>query len=243
MKEIFLNTVYNADCMNFMHFIPDGCIDLAVIDPPYGKSKLEWDVPLDLWLLWKHLDRLLKPNSAVIIFTKQPYTSEVVLSNLKFFKEEWIWQKSKSSNFMNAKKSPLRNHENILVFYRRPPTYNPQGLKNVHVNSGRKRKGSTFYGRTGCREKYTQTQGNYPKTVIQFNSEHNPLHPSQKPLKLVEYLIRTYSNKFDTVLDCVSGLGTTALACLNTNRHFLCIERDEEFYELSTKRIKNETLS
>lgn len=237
--------IKQGDCLDLMKEIPNKSIDMILCDLPYGTTKNHWDSLIDLNLLWNQYERIIKDNGAIALFSQQPFTSILTCSNLKIFRYEWIWKKSKSSGFMNAKKMPLKNHENILVFYKKLPTYNPQGIiKGVSVKTGRTRKGnSRNYGKTGCGDKdYIQTQCNYPKDTIEFSNPSNKghLHPTQKPVALLEYLIKTYTNENEIVLDNCMGSGSTGVACVNTNRDFIGIELDEKYFNIAKERIERQ---
>ena len=241
MSEIRL---YQGDCLELMKDIPDGSIDMILCDLPFGTTKNHFDIPLPFKEMWKHYNRIIKDNGAIVLFSQMPFTASLVLSNTKMFRYEWIWQKSKSTGFMNAKKMPLKSHENILVFYKKLPQYNPQGLSSgVHLKTGRSRKGnSRNYGKTGCgNPEYIQTQTGYPKDIIKFSNPSNKghLHPNQKPIDLLEYLIKTYTNEGETVLDNCMGSGSTGVACVNTNRNFIGMELDKQYFDIATERIAN----
>ena len=235
--------LYQGNCLGVMKQIPDKSIDMILCDPPFGTTKNEYDKIIPFGLLWNQYERIIKDNGAILLFSQQPFTAQAVLSNPKLFRYEWIWQKTKSTGFMNAKKMPLKSHENILVFYKKLPTYNPQGIMTgVQYITGRTRKGnSRNYGKTGCGDAgYIQTTANYPKDIITFSNPSNRghLHPNQKPVALLEYLIKTYSNGGDTVLDNCMGSGSTGVACVNTNRNFIGIELDEQYFEIAKSRIQ-----
>lgn len=231
-----------GDCIEVMNSIPNESVDLILCDLPYGTTENDFDKPLDLKELWKQYDRIIKKNGAILLFAQSPFDKILGCSNLKDLRYEWVWQKTKSTGFMNAKKMPLKSHEMILVFYKKLPTYNPQGVKHgVALKTGRSRKGnSRNYGKTGCgNPEYIQTTTNYPKDIIQFSNPSNKghLHPTQKPVALLEYLIKTYTNEEETVLDNCMGSGSTGVACINTNRRFIGIEIDEGYFEIAKKRI------
>ena len=233
-----------GDCLELMKDIPDKSIDMILCDLPYGTTKNKWDSVIPFEPLWKQYNRIIKDNGVIVLFSQQPFTAQLILSNINLFRYEWIWQKTKSTGFMNAKKMPLKSHENILVFYKKLPTYNPQCVKvGVHLKTGRSRKGnSRNYGKTGCgNPDYIQTTSNYPKDIITFSNPSNKghLHPNQKPVELLEYLIKTYTNEGDVVLDNCMGSGSTGVACANTNRNFIGIELDENYYKIACERINN----
>ena len=242
MRKMRLNYIDNVDCMEGLKEIPDASVDMVLCDLPYGTTKNEFDKPLPLEHLWAQYNRIVKDNGAVVLFGQQPFTSQLVVSNLKQFRYEWVWVKSKATGFMNAKKMPLKAHESVLVFYKKLPTYHPQGTKKgVSIKTGRSRKGnSRNYGKTGCGDPdYIQTVTNYPKDVIRFNNPSNKghLHPTQKPVALCEYLIKTYTNPGEVVLDNCMGSGTTAVACLRTGRNYIGFELDEGYHAIAQQRI------
>lgn len=231
-----------GDCLIQMQRIPAKSVDMILCDLPFGTTENEWDNIIPFDRLWQQYNRVIKDSGAIVLFSQMPFTAQLVMSNPKYFRYEWIWQKTKCSGFMNAKKMPLKQHENILVFYKKLPTYNPQGIKTgVSMKTGRSRKGnSRNYGKTGCgNPEYVQTTSNYPKDIICFSNPSNKghLHPNQKPVKLLEYLIKTYTNEGEIVLDNCMGSGGTGVACLNTKRRFIGIEMDTEFFEIAKNRI------
>jgi site-specific DNA-methyltransferase (adenine-specific) len=235
--------LHKGDCLEIMKSIPDRSVDMILCDLPYGTTKNNWDRPLPLDILWKQYNRIVKDNGCIALFSQMPYSAELVISNKKLFRYEWIWEKSKSTGFMNAKKMPLKQHENILIFYKKLPTYNPQGIiTGVSIKTGRSRKGnSRNYGKTGCgNPNYIQTVTNYPKDIIRFANPSNKGHlfATQKPVSLLEYLIKTYTNESETVLDNCMGSGSTGVACVNTNRNFIGIELQDKIFEIAQERIE-----
>ena len=229
-----LNKIYNEDCLIGMKEIPDKSIDMILCDLPYGTTRNKWDTAIPLNWLWDEYNRVIKDNGAIVLTAQTPFDKVLGVSNIENLKYEWIWQKPSGTGHLNAKKMPLKNHENILVFYKKLPTYNPQFTegKVYKAKSGR---ASSNYGP----QKSVTTQNNgqrYPLSVQNFNKE-NGLHPTQKPVTLFEYLIKTYTNEGETVLDNCMGSGTTAIACINTNRNYIGFELDEEYYNLANERI------
>ena len=228
----------HGDCLDVMKDIPDKSIDMILCDLPYGTTKNKWDSVIDLNELWTGYERIIKDNGAIVLFSQMPFTAELTHSNLKLFKYEWIWEKDNGTGFLNAKKMPLKIHENILVFYKKLPTYNPQmrtGFKPYKCKQGRH---STNYG---LYEQGHITESNgerYPIDIIEFKKDTG-LHPTQKPVALLEYLIKTYTNENDLVLDNCMGSGSTGVACVNTNRNFIGIELSEEYYNIAKERITN----
>ena len=239
-----LNTIYNEDCLEGMKRIPDGSIDMILCDLPYGTTQNKWDSIIPLEPLWEQYKRIIKERGAIVLTAQTPFDKVLGASNLKMLRYEWVWQKTKASGHLNAKKMPMKNHENILVFYKKLPTYNPQGLIDGEFNNSRpalNREGTNYGKETS--NFGTSTKGNYPKTVQLFAnpSGKNHLHPTQKPVALFEYLIKTYTNKGETVLDNCMGSGTTAIACLNTDRQYIGFELDETYHKLSLERIESHT--
>jgi DNA modification methylase len=239
-----INKIFNEDCLEGMKRIPDKSIDMVLCDMPYGKTACKWDVVIDLEKMWIHINRIIKKNSAVILTSAQPFTSILVCSNLKMFKYDWIWKKNKGVGHLYAKNQPLKDKEDILVFYKNKPTYNPQftigkpfgdkkGPDKISAN------GSECYGKYK-KINYPNKDGKrYPKQVIEFKVVERTIHPTQKPIALMEYLIKTYSNEGDTVLDFCMGSGTTAIAAINTKRNYIGFEKDKTYYDLSLDRIKS----
>lgn len=229
-----------------MKKIPDGSIDLVLTDPPYGTTACKWDTVIPFEPMWEQLKRVTKKNGAIVLFGSQPFTSALVMSNPKMFKYEIIWEKEKPTNFLLVKKQIAKQHENILVFYSNQPTYNPQMYKcedkyldkrKTYNNSEQKQ--DSIIGKTTLQCKRRKEDGlRYPKSVYKVSRERNSLHPTQKPVALMEYLIKTYTNEGDTVLDFTMGSGTTGVACKNLNRNFIGIELDKEYFEIAKKRIE-----
>lgn len=226
-----------GDCLEIMKDIPDESIDMILCDLPYGTTKNKWDSIIDLNELWNGYERIIKDNGAIVLFSQMPFTAELVHSNLKLFRYEWIWEKENGTGFLNAKKMPLKIHENILVFYKKLPTYNPQMRKGFKPYKCKQGRHSTNYG---AYEQGHITESNgerYPIDIIEFKKDTG-LHPTQKPVALLEYLIKTYTNECDIVLDNCMGSGSTGVACINTNRNFIGIELDEKYFEIAKERIE-----
>lgn len=234
--------LYNDDCLNVMPKLEEGSIDLILADVPYGTTACKWDSIIPLEPMWEQLKRLIKPNGAIVMTATQPFTTTLINSNMKMFKYNWIWNKVTARGHLVAKKRPLAQHEDICVFYSKAPTYNPQMVdrppdkiikakecSRTSILSGGKQKGEQPYK---IYDKW------YPKTIITVsNSSKNRVHPTQKPVALMEYLIKTYTNEGDTVLDFTCGSGTTGVACKNTNRSFMGIEKDEKYFDIANDRI------
>ena len=232
-----LNKIYNEDCLEGMKRIPDKSIDMILADLPYGTTQNKWDSIIPLEPLWEQYHRVIKDNGAIILTSAQPFTSILTVSNLSLFRYDFAWDKKQITGFLNAKKMPLRKHENILVFYKKPPTYNPQfTLENPYEVE--RNNHSENYGKQAASK--TKSDGRrYPTSVLRIPQVRvKGGHPTQKPVALFEYLIKTYSNEGDTVLDNVIGSGTTAVACINTNRKFIGFEMDETYYSMAKKRIE-----
>ena len=232
-----------GDCLELMKQIPDGSVDLILTDPPYGTTQNKWDSVINLESMWKEVWRVLKPNGACVLFSAQPYTSVLVTSQIKYYKYEWVWVKNLKTGNLNARRMPMGGHETLQVFYKKPPTYNPQKRKRTtEVKSGNKFNSKTSnYG--AQKEEYLDRQSDEinPDTVLlQFKCVHNSsgkVHPTQKPVALLEYLIKTYTQEGETVLDFTAGSMSTAIACINTNRKGIMIERDEHYFKVGSDRV------
>tara|TARA_R110001599_G_C12191500_1_gene654915 strand:- start:57 stop:941 length:885 start_codon:yes stop_codon:yes gene_type:complete len=284
------NELILGNCLEAMKEIPDGSVDMLLVDLPYGTTQCKWDSIIDLEELWKHYNRVCKKNAAMIFTAAQPFTSALVMSNPKFFKYTWVWEKSKATGYLNAKKMPMRAHEDICVFYRKPPIYNPQKTQGKAYDKGIAHRPTDVYSQQGQKERNARrkelqkatsqslelelqthklsfdgtteeqierlvdlikpskvhvknTTGlRYPRTVQYFKTAESEgkksvIHPTQKPLALFEYLIKTYTNEGDLVLDNCIGSGTTALACINTGRDYIGIELDEEYFNKASERL------
>lgn len=240
-------TIKRGDCLAAMREIPDGSIDMVLCDLPYGTTQNKWDTVIPFDELWSAYRRITKPNAAIVLTAAQPFTGALVMSNPKLFKYQWVWAKSRVTGVLNAKKQPLRCHEDVLVFYRAQPTYNPQGteacVKRAHT--GRTAKGSsTNYGAITPTEdgNYDQTTTGYPRSVLSIPSEGKTIHPTQKPVALMEYLIRTYTNAGDLVLDNTMGSGTTGVAAIRAGRRFIGCELSDEYADIAEGRILAELI-
>lgn len=230
-----------GDCLEIMPTLPVASVDLVLCDLPYGTTQNKWDSVLPLPALWRAYARVTKKAAALLFTAQTPFDKALGASNLSLLRYEWVWQKNVATGFMNAKKMPLKCHENVLVFYVELPTYNPQftpGKPYMQKRAGRVDTGEN-YGTVGIKERTdTVNDGKrYPQTVIAFNREIG-LHPTQKPVALMEYLIKTYTNPGDTVLDNCMGSGTTGVACVNTDRNFIGIEKDPTYFEICKQRIE-----
>lgn len=234
-----------GDCLERMKDIPEGSVDLILTDPPYGTTQNKWDSIIDLEVMWEHVWRVLKPNGVIALFSAQPFTTVLISSQIKHYKYEWVWVKNLKTGNLNARRMPMGGHETIQVFYKKPPNYIPQKRKRTtELKSGNKfNSKTTNYGQQ--RDEYLDRQSDFinPDTVItNIKCVHNSsgkLHPTQKPVALMEYLIRTYTNEGETVLDFTMGSGTTGVACRNLTRKFIGIEMDDKHYDIAKDRILN----
>lgn len=233
----------HGDCLEKMKEIPDKSIDLILCDMPYGTtSKNKWDSVISFTDLWGAYNRIIKDNGAMLLFGQPPFSSVLIASNIKNFRYEWIWQKTLPQGFLNSNRMPLRATENVSVFYKKLPTYNPQMRDGKPYNKGiRKANCTTNYGDFGETVAKNETGKRFPINILSFsNGNHkNILHPTQKPVALLEYLIKTYTNEGDTVLDNCMGSGSTGVACVNTGRDFIGIELDDNYFQIAEKRIND----
>jgi site-specific DNA-methyltransferase (adenine-specific) len=242
-----IDSIIHGDCLEVMKEIPDKSIDMILCDLPYGTTACKWDTIIPFEPLWAQYKRVIKDNGAIVLTASQPFTSMLVMSNPRLFKYEWIWHKNNGGNFLNAKKMPLKQHENILVFYKSQPTYNPifeqrseQGALRVKhkIKSGKAKEERVYRKSDSVTSQYDDLRN--PQSVQFFKVERG-LHPTQKPVALFEYLIKTYTNPGDIVLDNCVGSGTTAIAALNTGRFFIGIEKERKYVEITNKRIREHT--
>ena len=241
MDKIELNKIYNEDCLEGMKRIPDGSVDMILCDLPYGTTASKWDEIIPFEPLWEQYDRVIKNNGAIVLTASQPFTTKLIMSKSDWFRYTWVWDKKKAGNIFLAKKQPMKIHEDIVVFSKKPHFYNPQMVKRDKVKKSKNYGTGESFG--GTREKedkvYTYTH-TYPKSIIEFSNarQKGKVHPTQKPVELFEYLIKTYTNKGGTVLDNCMGSGTTAIACLNTNRNFIGFEMDKGYFDIANERIE-----
>ena len=233
-----------GDCLDILPTLADNSVDMVLVDLPYGTTACKWDSIIPLDKLWEQYNRICKEDGAMVFTAAQPFTTILATSNLDNFRYEWIWEKPQGTNPMNVKVMPLKSHENILVFYRKKPIYNPQMWHSTPYSgfSSDTSKIGEVYGSAKSKHRDNPEGSRYPKTVLKFKQEKG-LHPTQKPVALMEYLIKTYSNEGETVLDNCMGSGTTGVACVNTNRNFIGIEMDETYFNISKNRINNPLLS
>ena len=236
------NQIYLGDCLDIMKNIENKSVDMILCDLPYGTTQCSWDTVIPFEPLWGQYERIIKDNGAIVLFGSEPFSSLLRTSNIKMYRHEWIWYKDKSGNFMNCKFEPMKVHENIMIFGKKKGTYNPimelRNEKNKRNNKPRTNTSNIIH----TQEFYTEkSRGNsdykYPTSIKYFNSVRNGLHPTQKPVDLCEYLIKTYTNEGELVLDNCIGSGTTAVACINTNRNFIGIEKDEQIFNTAVNRI------
>ena len=231
--------LYNGDCLELMKNIPDGSVDLVLTDPPYGTTACKWDSVIPFEPMWEQLNRIIKPNGAICLFGSEPFSSALRMSNIKHFKYDWIWNKKLAGNGILAKKQPLKIHEIVSVFH--SGIYIPQMTKGKYrkkMTGGIKE--SEITGGNAVVDEYSNDLY-YPKSILEYgigNMRKGRLHPTQKPIDLLEYLIRTYTNDGETVLDFTMGSGSTGVACVNTNRRFIGIELDEGYFNIAKKRIE-----
>jgi len=230
-----------GDCLERMKEIESGSVGMVLADPPYGTTACKWDSVIPLEPMWDQLKRVIKPNGAIVMTASQPFTTTLIASNMKMFKYCWVWEKSRFANQMLAKKQPLKIHEDVIVFCKGSAPYNPQGL--IECNKITKQ-GSKVTDNNGGGQRdtsYRQTHTNYPRTIQSFKSASKTVHSTQKPVALMEYLIKTYTNEGETVLDFTMGSGTTGVACKNLNRKFIGIELDETYFNIAEERIEKHT--
>ena len=224
-----------GDCLELMNDIPDGSIDMILCYLPYGTTKNKWDSVIPFEPLWEQYNRVIKDNAAIVLFSQMPFTVDLVASNYKDFRYEWIWEKLSASGHLNANRMPMKKHENILVFYKKLPTYNPQFTKGKPYVATRS-KHSSNYGKQKDNTTTINDGKRYPVDIIKFNNDRG-LHTTQKPVELLEYLIKTYTNEGEIVLDNCMGSGSTCVACVNTNRHYIGFELDQQYYDIACKRL------
>ncbi len=235
-----------GDCLELMKSIPDGSVDMILCDLPYGTTACKWDTIIPFEPLWKQYKRVMKSNGVIALNGSQPFSSALGASNLPMLQYSWYWRKTRATGHLNAKKRPMKDVEDILVFYSSQPTYNPQGLLPLnkvqrnsasHIARGITSDATSVVTGGITKIDYTQEFTNYPRQVLEFPSEGNTVHPTQKPVALCEYLIKTYTNEGETVLDNCMGSGTTGVACKNLGRKFIGIEKDEKYFEIAKQRI------
>jgi len=236
------STLIHGDCLEKMQFIPDGSVDLVCCDLPYGTTQCKWDTPLDLAFLWDQYKRITKPSAAILLFAQTPFDKVLGCSALSMLRYELVWHKPEATGHLNVHKAPLKAHENILVFYDKLPTYNPQKTSG-HVRKTSVKRGceTPVYGSQKFEALHYDSTDRYPTSVLRFSTDKQSLalHPTQKPLALIEWLVLTYSNAGDVVIDNCMGSGTTGVACCRLNRNFIGIEREEAYFKIASERISN----
>jgi len=238
------NEIYLGDCLELMpKHIEDKSIDMIFCDLPYGTTQNKWDSVIDLDKLWVEYNRVIKDNGAIVLFAQTPFDKVLGSSNLKMLKYEWVWEKTQATGHLNAKKMPMKAHENILVFYKNLPTYNPQKTTgHKPMNSGVRRsslKNENYNEINKVDLPFGGDTDRYPRTVLEFKSDKQKkyLHPTQKPLLLIEYMIKTYTNEGDLILDNACGSGTTGRGAKNLNRNYIMMEQETKYYEIACKRV------
>lgn len=253
MKTFDTGTFYKGDCIEIMSTLPSASVDMILCDLPYGTTACSWDAIIPFEPLWEQYWRVLKPNRAVVLTASQPFTTALAASQLQYLKYEWIWRKTRATGHVHAKNKPMKQHENVLVFSQgntlhegqsdnRMPYY-PQGVnpryKPLVRRKDNQHSDSVFAKRASHPELVTSEFEGYPNSVLNFDSEFSTIHPTQKPVPLFEYLIRTYTNEGETVLDNTAGSGTTAIAAINSDRQWICIESDADIFKTATDRVNN----
>ena len=241
-KKTTSNVVlYHGDCLEKMKLIKDESIDMILCDLPYGMTKNKWDTVIPFESLWLHYNRIIKKNGAIILFGNQPFTSKLVCSNLKMFRYSLVWVKNKFSDFLNAKRKPMKTNEDLCVFYKKLPTYNIQYWYSTPYERWNTQKAvdkQTNYG-SHKKNRVKSNGKRLPTTVLKFNRVERPKHPTQKPTDLLEWLIKAYTNENETVLDNCMGVGSTGVACVNTNRNFIGIELEKKYYDIAHEQLQN----
>ena len=243
--------IFLGECLNIMSALPDGCVDMVFCDLPYGTTQNKWDSVIPFDELWSAYNRVVKQNGAIVLTSQQPFTSQLIMSNPNQFRYEWIWEKNKATGHLNAKKMPMKAHENVLIFYRKLPTYNPQKTTGHKPFGAVKPRNNIPEPKEKRNYNHlSQTFGNdgtttdrYPRSVQKFPviNNDNPLkfHPTQKPVGMIEYFIKTYSNENDVILDNCMGSGSTCISCINTNRRYIGIESNEEYFDMAKNWIED----
>jgi site-specific DNA-methyltransferase (adenine-specific) len=238
-----LDVIYNEDCLVGMSRIPDGSVDLILCDLPYGRTACKWDTIIPFEPLWAQYNRIAKENAAIVLFSDEPFTSNLIQSNIKYFRYKWIWNKIRGSNFQSAKYVPMKSHEEIVVFYKKPPTYNPQWWYGTPYKAHtRKRSKPIETLGKGTISEFCVAAGSedgrrYPLSILTYPRDSSGLHPTQKPVALLEYLIKTYTNEGEIVLDNCFGSGSTLVAAANTNRRYIGFEMEPQYFKTARQRL------
>ena len=245
--DVMRSVLVHADCFDVFPYIADESVQLILCDLPYNVTGLKWDCLLNMQELWKHYERIIKPNGAIVLTAMQPFTTELIISNKKMFKYTWVWNKVKPGNFLTAKLKPMQNHEDIVIFSKANTAncnknnmlYIPQLEKREKARKYKKEADSDIYARKNTNSIEYTTDFKYPKSILEISNanQKNKLHPTQKPLELMKYLIKTYSNEDDIVMDNCMGSNTTGLACKELNRQYIGIEKDKNYYDVSVSRV------
>lgn len=245
--DVMRSVLVHADCFDVFPYIADASVQLILCDLPYNVTGLKWDCLLNMQELWKHYERIIKPNGAIVLTAMQPFTTELIISNKKLFKYTWVWNKVKPGNFLTAKLKPMQNHEDIVIFSKANTAncnknnmlYIPQLEKREKVRKYKKEADSDIYARKNTTSIEYTTDFKYPKSILEISNanQKNKLHPTQKPLELMKYLIKTYSNEDDVVMDNCMGSNTTGLACKELNRQYIGIEKNKNYYDVSVSRV------
>ena len=235
-----------GDCLEVMKTIPDRSVDAIICDPPYGwgTTACKWDSVIPFDLMWEQLNRIIKPNGAIVLFGSEPFSSALRMSNIKNYKYDWIWEKSRPANFMNSKYQPMKYHENIIIFSKKKHNYYPIKFKGNKNHATKPRNGkSNIYNIENNKNGIDTNDMKNPKSIISIKSTNSTQnkHPTQKPVLLMEYLIKTYTNENETVLDFTMGSGSTMVACKNTNRNGIGIEKDENYFKIANQRVEEKT--
>lgn len=236
--EIDRNNIYNIDCLDGMKYIKDKTIDMILADLPYGTTKNKWDLIIPFEPLWEQYERIIKDDGAIVLTADSVFTAMLILSNVKLYRYSLVWDKQRGSDFLNANRKPLKSHEDILVFYKHQPTYNKQYWYSTPYKKTKNSTLSNNYGDRGEAWSESEDGKRNPLSILSFSRDASRLHPTQKPVALFEYLIKTYTNEGDLVLDNVMGSGTTAIACINTKRDYIGFELNQEYFEITNKRIQ-----
>lgn len=237
-------TLWQGDCLELMANIPDNSVDMILCDLPYGTTRNKWDVVIPFDELWEQYNRVIKDSGAVVLFGSEPFSSNLRISNIESYKYDWIWEKPKGTGHLNAKRQPMRNIETISVFYKKQCTYNPQMEKGTPYKNKAGKNHQSNNSMTDCYGaykdfRYDNSGFRYPKQLLKFGVvERNTVHPTQKPVDLLEYLIKTYTNEGELVLDNCMGSGSTGVACVNTNRRFIGIEKEQKYFDIAKERIE-----
>jgi len=244
-----MNKILHGDCLELMKDIPDKSIDMILCDLPYGTTASSWDKIIDSTLLWKEYERIISDKGAILLFSSGQFTNKLINSNAKLYRYKWIWFKTKRGNFVNAKNRPMTSYEEVCVFSKgvtangcaNKMSYYPQGLKPIHkINKDNGSRFGTMAGKRPSHQEATiQEWTNYPFDLLQFDSVGKPVHPTEKPTDLLQYLIKTYTNEGDLVLDNCAGSGTTGVACKNLNRNFILMEQEQEYIDIINKRLSD----